>query len=161
MENIDIAKRSVDLVWAEGSIYVMGIDRALAMWRPWLASGGCVAFSDFVWWTDDRSDEAIEFWASEYPEMATEVAIHSTAEAVGYQLVSSFRLPKEAHDAYYLPLETRVAELEERDDGGVLNALESIRTEIDLVRRFSDEAGYTFFILQCRERIGPVYRSAR
>ena len=33
MENIDIAGMSMDLVWAEGSIYVMGIERALAMWR--------------------------------------------------------------------------------------------------------------------------------
>ena len=151
MENLDISRKSLDLVWAEGSIYVMGIERALARWRPWLSSGGCVAFSDFVWWTDDRSDEASEFWVSEYPDMATEVAIRSTAEAVGYRLVSSFRLPKEAHEAYYLPLEARVAELVDCDDAGVVKVLESIRTEIDVVRRFSDEAGYSFFVLQRAE----------
>lgn len=148
MENIEIARKSLDLVWAEGSIYVMGIERALARWRPWLASGGCVAFSDFVWWTDDRSDGASEFWASEYPDMATEVAIRSIAEFVGYRVVSSFRLPKEAHEAYYLPLEARVAELADCDDTGVVKLLENIRTEIDVVRRFSDEAGYSFFVLQ-------------
>ncbi|MYF70629.1 MAG: class I SAM-dependent methyltransferase [Proteobacteria bacterium] len=151
MENLDISRKSLDLVWAEGSIYVMGIERALARWRPWLSSGGCVAFSDFVWWTDDRSDEASEFWASEYPDMATEVAIRSTAEAVGYQLVNCFRMPKEAHDAYYLPLEARVAEFAECDDADVQKVLATIRTEIDVVQRFSDEAGYSFFVLQRAE----------
>lgn len=152
MENIDIAEGSIDLIWAEGSIYVVGIERALTIWRPWLRPGGCVAFSDFVWWTNDRSNEASEFWASEYPDMATEVAIRSNAEAVGYRLVSSFRLPKEAHDAYYLPLEARVAELADCDDAGTLKVLESIRTEIDVIRRFSDEAGYSFFVLQRAKR---------
>ena len=89
----------------------MGIKRALAMWRPWLRPRGCVAFSDFVWWTDDPSGEAREFWVREYRDMATEVAIRSTAEALGYRVVSSFRLSKEAHDAYYVPLEARIEEL--------------------------------------------------
>lgn len=34
MTNMRIAEESMDLIWAEGSIYVMGIERALAMWRP-------------------------------------------------------------------------------------------------------------------------------
>ena len=148
MENIDIAEGSMDLIWAEGSIYVVGIERALAMWRPWLRPGGCVAFSDFVWWTDEPSDEASEFWASEYPDMAREVAIRATAEAAGYRVVSSFQLSKEAHDAYYVPLEARVAELAGCVDADVLKVLEHIRKEIDVVRRFADEAGYTFFVLQ-------------
>ena len=92
MENIDIAKGSKDLIWAEGSIYVMGIERALVRWHPWLRPGGCVAFSDFVWWTDDPSGEAREFWSSEYPGMASEDEIRAIAAAVGYRVNSSFRM---------------------------------------------------------------------
>ena len=148
MENIDVAEGSMDLIWAEGSIYVMGMERALAMWRPWLRSGGCVAFSGFVWWTDDPPREAGEFWAVEYPDMASEVAIRSRAEAAGYRVVSSFRMSRDAHDAYYVPLEARVAELAGRVDADVSKVLDMLRTEIDAVRRFSDAAGYTFFVLQ-------------
>ena len=141
----------MDLIWAEGSIYVMGIERALAMWRPWLRPSGCVVFSDFVWWTDKPSQEPGRFWAIEYPDMATETAIRRRAEALGYRMVSSYRVPKEGHDAYYVPLEARVAELAGHGDAEVAKVLENLQEEIEIARRYSDEAGYTFFILQRNE----------
>ncbi len=148
MEEIEVAERSIDLIWAEGSIYTIDMARALAMWRPWLRPGGCVAFSDAVWRTDDPSEEAGAFWAAEYPDMATEAAVRSRAEAAGYRVVGGFRMPQEAHDAYYLPLEARAAELAGHADADLLKVLEDIRREIDVMRRFADEAGYAFFILQ-------------
>jgi len=148
MAKIDVAPGSIDLIWAEGSIYVVGIERALAIWRRWLRPGGCVAFSDFVQWTGDLSKEARAFWAIEYPDMASEDAIRSRSEAAGYRVVSRFRMPKEAHDAYYVPLEARVAELAGCADTEVWKVLEDILKEIDVVRRFPDEAGYTFFVIQ-------------
>ena len=148
MAEIDVAAGSIDLIWAEGSIYVVGMERALTMWRPWLREGGCVAFSDFVQWTGSLSKEAHAFWAIEYSDMASEAAIRSRAEAAGYRIVSNFRMPREAHDAYYVPLEARVAELAGCADTDVRRVLEGIRKEIDVVRRFPDEAGYTFFTLQ-------------
>ena len=148
MAAIKVAEKSMDLIWAEGSIYVIGIQCALAMWHRWLRPAGCVVFSDFAWWTDDPSETPSRFWATEYPEMANENSIRSCAEAIGYRVVSSFRVPREGHDAYYVPLEARVAELAGHRDAGVLKVLESIQEEIDISRRFSDEAGYTFFILQ-------------
>ena len=151
MTKIDVVAGSIDLIWAEGSIYVVGMERALAMWRSWLRLGGCVAFSDFVQWTADLSKETRAFWAVEYPDMSSEDAILSRAEASGYRLVSSFRMPKEAHDAYYLPLEARVTELEEGADADIRHILAELRKEIGIVRRFPDEAGYTFFILQRAE----------
>lgn len=146
MGKIDVALASIDLIWAEGCIYAVGMERALAMWRPWLRAGGCVAFSDFVWWTGDPSQEARTFWATEYPDMASEAAIRTRAEAAGYRAVTSFRMPAAAHDAYYVPLEARVAELAGRADARQL--LDNIRKEIDIVRRFSGEAGYSFFVIQ-------------
>ena len=159
MAKIDVAPGSIDLIWAEGSIYVVGMERALALWRPWLRPGGCVAFSDFVQWTADLSKEARAFWVVEYPDMASEDTIWSRAEAAGYRVVSSFRMPKEAHDAYYVPLEARVAELAGCADTEVRKVLEGIRKEIDIVRRFPDEAGYTFFVL--RRGDGPGSRLRR
>ncbi len=151
MEEADVVKGSIDLIWAEGSIYVIGQERALAMWRPWLRPGGSVAFSDLVWWTGDPSQEAVAFWAAEYPDIASEAAIRSRAEAAGYRTVASFRMPKEAHDAYYVPLAARVAGLAARADTGLRKVLEDVRREIDIMQRFADEAGYTFFVLQRAE----------
>ena len=62
--------------------------------------------------------------------------------------VDSFRMSKDAHDAYYAPLEERVAELAGCADIEVRRVLEGIRKEIEVVRRFPGEAGYTFFVLR-------------
>ena len=148
MAEIDVAAGSVDLIWAEGSIYVVGMERAFVMWRSWLRPGGCLAFSDFVRWTGGLSNEARAFWAVEHPDMASEAAIRSRAEAAGYRLVRSFRMSMDAHEAYYVPLEARMAELAGSADAEMLKVHEDIRTEIDVVRRYRDEAGYTFFVLQ-------------
>ncbi len=148
MAKIDVAAGSVDLIWAEGSIYVVGMEQALVMGRPWLRPGGCLAFRDFVRWTGDLSEEARAFWAVEYPDTASEAEIRSRAEAAGYRVVRNFRMPRNAHEAYYAPLEARMAELAGSADAEILNAHEDIRTEIDIVRRYREEAGYTFFILQ-------------
>ena len=151
MAKIDVATGSIDLIWAEGSIYVVGMERAFALWRHWLRPGGCIAFSDVVRWTGDLSEEARAFWAAEYPDMASEAAIRSRAEAAGYRVVAGFRMPKEAHDAYYVPLEARGAELAGCADTDVQQVLAGLRREIDIVRRFSDEAGYSFFVIQRAE----------
>ena len=148
MAKIDVAAGSIDLIWAEGSIYVVGMERALVMWRPWLRPGGCLAFSDVVRRAGDLSEEARVFWAAEYPDMASEAAIRSRAEAAGYRVVRGFRMPKDAHEAYYAPLEARMAELAGSDDADVLKVHEDIRNEIDVVRRFYDEVCYAFFVLQ-------------
>ena len=151
MAKIDVATGSIDLIWAEGSIYVVGMERAFALWCHWLRPGGCIAFSDVVRWTGDLSKEARVFWAAEYPDMASEAAIRSRAEAAGYRVVAGFRMPKVAHDAYYGPLEARAAELAGSADTDVQQVLAGLRREIDIVRRFSDEAGYSFFVIQRAE----------
>lgn len=148
MEKITVADGSIDLVWAEGSIYVLGMERAFSLWRPWLRPGGCLAFSDFVRWVDDLPEEARDFWAMEYPDMASEAVVRSRAAAAGYRVVSSFRMSKEAHEAYYVPLETRVDELAGRTDSDVQKVLGGLRKEIEVVRRFPDEPGYMLFVLQ-------------
>ncbi len=156
MEAIDIAESSLDLVWAEGSIYLTGRERALARWRPWLRPGGCVAFSDLAWWTASPSPECRGFWTLEYPDMASETVIHRGAREAGYRVMRSFRMSRNAHDAYYLPFRARVDELAGSSDAGILAILGDLRREIDVAGRFPHEAGYTFFVLQRDDRrTGP------
>ncbi len=148
MGTLAIAKGSMDLIWAEGSIYLVGVERALALWRPWLRPGCCLVFSDFVRWAEDLSPECRSFWAGEYPDMTSEVGVRSLAAAAGYRTLASFRLSRAAHEAYYAPLDARLTELADRDDAGLAKLLQEFRIEIEMTRRYSDEAGYTFFVLQ-------------
>ena len=151
MERPGVNAASLDLVWAEGCIYVMGRARALTAWRRLLSPAGCIAFSDLAWWTDTPSREAHDFWATEYPDMASEERIRSDAHSAGFRVIDSFRLSGTAHDAYYAPLAERVAELAEHKDDAMEEILGTIRTEIDIARQFSNEAGYTFFVLERNE----------
>lgn len=158
MAKINIADGSIDLIWAEGSIYVVGMEQALTNWRPWLRSGGYIAFSDFVQWTGEMTEAARAFWAAEYPDMSTEATIRARAKVAGYRVVADFRMPKDAHDAYYVPLEARVSELSGCGDDEIQQVLAGIRKETEVVRRYADEAGYTIFVLQIDDGYTPAER---
>ncbi|MGF1465326.1 MAG: class I SAM-dependent methyltransferase [Sandaracinaceae bacterium] len=138
----------VDLVWCEGAAYLMGVEAALARWGEWLRPGGVVAFSDAVWLTDRPSAAAVAFWA-EYPAMRDRAGLERRVLAAGYRLLGSFVLPEaDWWDAYYRPLEARLAALERRHpDHPELSAeLTAHRREIEVFREHADEYGYLFVV---------------
>ena len=71
MEEIAFAPETFDLIWAEGSAYIMGFSSAVAAWRPLLKRGGCLAVTELVWLTEDKPIEAEEFFGREYPAMTS------------------------------------------------------------------------------------------
>jgi len=62
MTELPFADESFDLVWAEGSAYIMGVENALTQWRTLLQSQGCMVLSDLVWLTETPSQTVREFW---------------------------------------------------------------------------------------------------
>ena len=83
-----------------------------------------------------------------YPDMATEDTIRSRFHSAGYRGIESFRMSRDAHDAYYIPLEARMAGLAGSANTDVLQVLEDLRVEIDVLRQHADDAGYTFFVIR-------------
>jgi hypothetical protein len=75
MEEPDFDKETFDLLWAEGSINILGVEEAISKWKSLIRKGGKIAFSEAVWLTDKRSDEAEDFWLTEYPGMKNEAEI--------------------------------------------------------------------------------------
>jgi ubiquinone/menaquinone biosynthesis C-methylase UbiE len=141
-----------DLVWAEGSAYVMGIPEALRAWRAFLKPGGAVGFTELTWLEEGAPKECREFFASEYPRMA-DVASHlATVEACGYDLVGRFTLPESAWwGPYYDPLTERLDGYEPPDDSEETRAvLAMVRREIEMYRRYSRWYGYVFLLLRVR-----------
>ncbi len=61
MTELPFSKASFDLIWAEGSAYIMGVEKALTQWKPLLREQGYLMISDMVWRTEDPSCESIEF----------------------------------------------------------------------------------------------------
>lgn len=152
MNGLDLGGETFDLVWAEGSAFVIGIPEALRAWRSFLKPGGGLGFTELAWLEDGAPDECREFFAAEYPQM-TDVASHlATIEAYGYEPVGHFTLPESSWwEPYYGPLAQRLAGYEPpNDDDETQAVLGMVRGEIDMYRRFSRWYGYVFFLLRAR-----------
>ena len=101
---------SVDLIWCESAVWILGFAQGIRRWRPLLRAGGLMAISEAVWLTDDRPADAVRHW-TELPGMTTVSENVRQAEAEGMRVLDTFLLPPEAWWEYYTPLRRRVAEL--------------------------------------------------
>lgn len=142
---------SFDVLWTEGSIYVIGFDRGLAEWRGLLREGGVLACTELSWLTESPGEAARGFWGEGYPAMRGVAANVAAAKAAGYECVDHFVLPaSDWLDSYYGPLEQRLALLRVTyaGDGAAGGVLDTIQAEIDLYRRAGNEYGYVFYLLR-------------
>ena len=134
-------KGPFDLIWCMGALYFLGIERGLRSWRPALANGGGVAFSEPCFFASAPSEAARAFWGLDTP-VTDAAGIAAQVEAAGYETVATRRLPDTAWDAYYIPMESRIAELKPTAGKALKAVLEEGRAEIDTWRSVKGETGY-------------------
>ncbi len=149
MTEFPIAEPPVDLIWAEGSIYVIGFERGLREWRRLLEDGGYIAVTHLSWLTSNVPTQAKEFW-DEAKIVDVEENLTIIAKS-GYRVVGHFTLPTSAWwNDYYIPLEKHVAIARMRyaDDAIAHSLIENIQTEINLYRDYSNYYGYEFYVMQ-------------
>ena len=140
---------SVDLLWSEGAIYLVGFADGLRLWRPLLASKGHLVVSECSWLTDDRPAELEVFWQDAYPAMGTIEANVAAARREGFEVFDHFLLPPEAWWVdFYEPLEERIADLAPAADVDLAAVIAETRREIDLYCRFGDAYGYVFYLMR-------------
>lgn len=140
---------SLDLLWSEGAIYIIGFAEGLRLWRPLLASRGQVAVTELSWLGDARPAEAETFWREAYPDMAGIEGNVARARAAGFDVLDHFALPNSAWwDEYYTPLAERAARLRQDADADLEAVIAATEREIDLHRRFGDSYGYVFYLMR-------------
>lgn len=113
MFDMGFPDESFDVVWAEGSIHVIGFKRGLLDWRPLLKQGGYLVVHDEL----DDIDEKME------------QVSHS-----GYELVTHFVLDENVwRDEYFAPLEKLINRLRKKhsDDDRELAELNMEQREVD------------------------------
>ena len=150
MDALPFPPESFDLIWSEGAAYVIGIPKALELWRPLLSPKGFLAFTEACWFTDSPSPEAKAFWDRCYPGMTTVDGNRERAAYAGYELLASFPLPPEDWwETYYGPVRARITELRSiwRDKPDFMAVLDETQREMDLFSRHADTYGYAFFVL--------------
>lgn len=151
MVEMPFARESFDLLWAEGSIFIIGLARGMSEFAGYLKPGGYLAFTELCWFVEDPPVEVKAFFAAAYPDMKTVPEVSQLAIDSGYRIIDSFNLPDSAWwDDYYTPMLARMKELK-RHNAGIAEAEEvyaRLEAEIDMFRRYSVCYGYTFFVLR-------------
>ncbi|MFD3541021.1 GNAT family N-acetyltransferase [Streptomyces sp. NPDC058662] len=138
---------SFDLVWAEGSAYVIGYDTALARWKRLLAPGGTLVLTECQWTADEPSDGARAFWDTHYP-LRTTARNLAAAQAAGYQVLGVHHLPDADWAEYYGPLAERVRHHPGDGTAAAAAAAAATREELDVRARHGHEYGYTGYVLR-------------
>jgi len=149
MASLPFPPASFDLIWSEGAIYIIGLEKGLELWKPLLRPGGFLAVTHIAWLRDDPPREVREFWQQAYPAIDTIAAHEAVVRRQGYEPVDTFALPERAWiDEYYRPLERTVERLRVTyaADPVALRVLEAEQQEFALYRKYSAYYGYVFLI---------------
>ena len=149
MANPGLPPASFDLVWSEGALYNIGIEKALRVCRVLLRPGGYLAFTDAVWCRDNPPPEVKAGFDADYPAMGRVPDVLAAIENSGFSLIGHFNLPDEAWwDDFYTPMEIRIEELrgKYRADDEALAVLDQLAQEPEMHRRHSGYYAYEFFV---------------
>ncbi|MFJ6483516.1 GNAT family N-acetyltransferase [Streptomyces sp. NPDC091682] len=138
---------SFDLVWAEGSAYLLGFDAALARWKRLLAPGGTLVLTECQWSVAQPSAGARSFWDPHYA-LRTTAGNLAAAQAAGYRVLGVHELPDSDWAEYYGPLAERVRALSAAGGPAMARALAATREELDVRARHGHEYGYTGYVLR-------------
>jgi ubiquinone/menaquinone biosynthesis C-methylase UbiE len=151
MKDLDFPDGSFDVIWAEGSIFIVGFAKGLAAWRRLLVPGGHIVVSEFCWLCDDPPAEVKEMFLDESADVGDVEARRKAVAAGGYGLLNDFVLPEKGWwENYYVPLGESLERFRKRHAGDpeALEVASRSQREIDLYRKHAGTFGYVFFVMQ-------------
>ena len=127
--DIDFPNETFDIVWAEGSIWIIGFKKGLEEWRRLLKPKGFLVVHDSV------------------KTVLNELDILSS---LGYDLINHFELPEDAWlKEYAIPLERLIKEQKKKTkDIVTLKMLERYQNEVNMIRENPKDHFSAFYILQ-------------
>jgi len=153
MFNMDFPDESFDIIWAEGSIFIIGFERGLKEWRRLIKPNGFLVIHEMAWLRADPPQEIYDYWKKFYPGISTVPEKLELIAGCGYTFLGHFTLPEDAWwIEYYGPLEERIEQLRKKyvDDTEALAVLDREQREIDLFKKYCEWYGSVFFIMQKR-----------
>jgi len=154
MLDMDFPDESFDIIWAEGSTFIIGFEKALKEWRRFLKPKGFLIAHEMTWSHPDPPQEVYNYWRGLAASGIRTVAEYlEQIPACGYDVVGYFTLPEDAWwIEYFGPLESRIQELRLKyvNDSKALEVLNKEQQEIDLSRKYHQWYGSAFFVVQRR-----------
>ena len=132
ISDMDFPAESFDIIWSEGSIYVVGFKRGLEEWQRFLRPNGFLVVHDEQGNVTDKLKHI---------------------SSCGYRLIGYFMLDADTWCVeYFAHLETLVCETRAKcaDDPKVLEALRDAQWEIDMFKKNPEANSSVFFIMEKR-----------
>lgn len=147
IEELEYDEESFDLIWSEGAVYLLGFERGLRLWRPFVKTGGFVVVSELTWLTENPDPVARAFWQNAYPGMGTIASNRAAAKTAGYEVLAVTTLPPEDWwTDYYAPMAQELSQMRQRH--GPLAVLDEMREEITVFEQSPGAYSYVFYILK-------------
>lgn len=149
MDALDIEAASLDIIWSEGAVYIMGFEEGVNYWRQFLKPGGILALTEIAWLSDERPKEIENHWESEYAQMGNIAKKMSELRQAGYEVSDHFVLPAECWtENYYKPIQARMDRFlaKHKHAEAATRLMEAEKHEIALYEKYGDYFGYVFFV---------------
>ncbi len=153
LQELEFPDGIFDLIWSEGSMWIIGLERGLREWRRFLVPHGFFVIHAMCWLRPDPPEEM----RGCYELIGTGIrTVDENLELIAgcdYNIIGHFALPEDAWwDLYFLPLIDRIRLFRDRcsDDAGSLELLDREQAAVDLYRRNSSWYGSAFYVLQSR-----------
>jgi ubiquinone/menaquinone biosynthesis C-methylase UbiE len=130
MSDMEFAKESFDIIWSEGSIYVIGFKKGLMEWRRFIKSDGFLIVHDEKGNIEEKLKQVSD---------------------CGYQLLGHFILSEDTWwTEYFLPLEKLIGETRTKyaDDPKVREQLHNAQWEIDMFKKDPERNSSAFLIMR-------------
>jgi ubiquinone/menaquinone biosynthesis C-methylase UbiE len=140
-----------DIIWAEGSIFIIGFEKGLLEWKKFIKPKGFLAIHEMTWLKDNPPKEIKDYWARVYPSIATIPENIKLIKKSGYKLLGYFSLPDDAWwEFYYHPLQTRLKTLKitYKHNPVALEMIAEAQLEIDLFKKYNQYYGSVFYVMQ-------------
>ena len=128
--DMDFADESFDIIWSEGSIFVIGFERGLRQWKRFLKPDGFMVIHD----EKGNVKEKLEQISS-----------------CGYELLGYFILSEDVWwTEYFAPLEKLIGESRTRytDDPNILEELHQAQEELDMFNKNPERNSSVCFVIK-------------
>ncbi|KAL0210494.1 hypothetical protein RCL1_004930 [Eukaryota sp. TZLM3-RCL] len=141
-----------DLVFAEGSLYIMNFYNALSDLSKITVPSGFVIASNAVYLKPKTQipQHVLAFWEQEGGgiEFIDDTIQHIST--LGYSIIEHFVFDSSCWDAYYGQLPDRLSALESKypNNPDCLSVVQQMRNEINIVSTNLDYVNYVFYVLQ-------------
>lgn len=150
MDALPFEEESLDLIWAEGSIYNIGFEKGLTTWRRLLKPGGVVAVTECSWLVASRLPST-DYIRENFPDIGTPAAKVRILENAGYIPLAHFILPQSCWtEHYFAAVATRIPGFleEQKHSPAAVRMTKLMREEIEHYRLHGTDYGYVFYIGQ-------------